>query len=324
MLARRVFADGRRAPTPGAAAPRARISPRSASACSRCPASSSSGGSRGPRTSSTSSMPSPGTTAAAARRRAARAGASSAAAGAHDELTRDAAAAEARLAELRALVEDTRGPRARDTRSKLRAERERLRHVTELAEGAAAAGAALAPDDGEGAAGLVAVAERAVAPLERLAPELAAAGDDAPRRRAAAARDGLASCARSSPRSRPSRAGSSSSRPSSTGSPTRSAASARDLRGAARPRRRGPRRAGGDRRRARSAPARGRRARRRRGPRSPRSHAELAAARERAAAPFADGRRPELARHRPRRGRVPASSSRPRPGPGRRATRSRS
>ena len=32
----------------------------------------------------------------------------------------------------------------------LRAERERLRHVTELAEGAAAAAAALAPDDGEG------------------------------------------------------------------------------------------------------------------------------------------------------------------------------
>jgi DNA repair protein RecN (Recombination protein N) len=37
---------------------------------------------------------------------------------------------------------------------------------------------ALAPDDGEGAAGLAAAAERAVAPLERLAPELARAGDE--------------------------------------------------------------------------------------------------------------------------------------------------
>jgi DNA repair protein RecN (Recombination protein N) len=95
----------------------------------------------------------------------------------HDELEHGAAAMESRLAELRALVEDTRGlePDAEDA---LRAERERLRHVTELAEGVAAAGEALAPEDGEGAAGLVAVAERAVAPLERLAPELARAGDE--------------------------------------------------------------------------------------------------------------------------------------------------
>src|SRR5581483_333741 len=44
--------------------------------------------------------------------------------------------------------------------------------------GAAAAAEALAPDDGEGAAGLAAAAERALAPLERLAPELARAGDE--------------------------------------------------------------------------------------------------------------------------------------------------
>jgi DNA repair protein RecN (Recombination protein N) len=50
--------------------------------------------------------------------------------------------------------------------------------VTELVEGAAAAADALDPDEGDGAATLVAVAERAVAPLERLAPELARAGDD--------------------------------------------------------------------------------------------------------------------------------------------------
>jgi DNA repair protein RecN (Recombination protein N) len=95
----------------------------------------------------------------------------------HEELTQGATAAEARLAELRALVEDTDGlaPEAEDD---LRAERERLRHVTELAEGVAAAGEALTPEDGEGASGLVALAERAVAPLERLSPELERAGNE--------------------------------------------------------------------------------------------------------------------------------------------------
>src|SRR5439155_8387569 len=86
-----------------------------------------------------------------------------------------AAAAEARLAELRALVEQTENLAA-GAEADLRAERERLRHVRELAEGAAAAAEALAPDDGEGATGLVALAERAVAPLEQLAPELVRAG----------------------------------------------------------------------------------------------------------------------------------------------------
>ncbi len=95
----------------------------------------------------------------------------------HDELVRDAAAAEARLRELQALVEDT-GGLERDTESSLLAERERLRHVTELAEAAEAAAEALAPEDGEGAAGLAAQAERAIAPLERIAPELARAGGE--------------------------------------------------------------------------------------------------------------------------------------------------
>ena len=95
----------------------------------------------------------------------------------HDELEHGAAAMESRLLELRALVEDTQGLEP-ETEDRLRAERERLRHVTELAEGVAAAGEALAPEDGEGATGLIAVAERAVAPLERLAPELARAGDE--------------------------------------------------------------------------------------------------------------------------------------------------
>jgi DNA repair protein RecN (Recombination protein N) len=95
----------------------------------------------------------------------------------HDELTANAALAEARLAELRALVEDTEGLEAGEE-EKLRTERERHRHVAELAAGAADAATALAPDDGEGASGLVALAERSIAPLERLAPELQRAGDE--------------------------------------------------------------------------------------------------------------------------------------------------
>src|SRR2546428_374732 len=95
----------------------------------------------------------------------------------HDELAQGAAAEEARRAELRALVEDTAGmePGAEET---LRAERERLRHVTELLEAAASAAEALDPEEGEGAAGLAAQAEAALAPVERLAPELARAGDE--------------------------------------------------------------------------------------------------------------------------------------------------
>jgi DNA repair protein RecN (Recombination protein N) len=95
----------------------------------------------------------------------------------HEELSSNAAAEEARIAELRALVADTEGLEPA-TEEELRAERERLRHVTELASGGAAAVEALAPDEGEGAAGLVAVAEGAIAPLEHLAPELRLAGDD--------------------------------------------------------------------------------------------------------------------------------------------------
>jgi DNA repair protein RecN (Recombination protein N) len=95
----------------------------------------------------------------------------------HEELQGGAEAAEVRLAELRALVEDTLGMEAEDEDA-LRSQRERLLHVTELAAGAGAAGEALAPDDGEGAASLVAVAERAISPLETLAPELQRAGDE--------------------------------------------------------------------------------------------------------------------------------------------------
>jgi DNA repair protein RecN (Recombination protein N) len=96
---------------------------------------------------------------------------------AHDELTTGAAAAEAHLTELRALVEDTEGLEE-GAEERIRDERERLRHVGELAVSAGSAAAALAPEDGEGAAGLAALAERALAPVERLAPELARAGEE--------------------------------------------------------------------------------------------------------------------------------------------------
>jgi DNA repair protein RecN (Recombination protein N) len=95
----------------------------------------------------------------------------------HEEMNAGAVAAEERLGQLRALVADTAGFE-QDTEERLRAERERLRHVTELAAGAAAAAEALAPEEGDGAAGLAAAAERALAPLERLAPELGRAGGD--------------------------------------------------------------------------------------------------------------------------------------------------
>jgi len=95
----------------------------------------------------------------------------------HEELTRDAASAEARLAELRALAEDTVGLEPGDEDA-LRAERERFRHTGDLVQAAAAAATAVDPEEGEGAADLIASAERAVAGVERLAPELGWAGDE--------------------------------------------------------------------------------------------------------------------------------------------------
>ena len=96
---------------------------------------------------------------------------------AHEELTRDASAAAARMSELGVLVEgvDGLGPGDKD---ELRARRERLLHVVELGDAAAAAAGAIAPDDGAGAVELAARAEHALAPLERLDPELAAAGQE--------------------------------------------------------------------------------------------------------------------------------------------------
>jgi DNA repair protein RecN (Recombination protein N) len=95
----------------------------------------------------------------------------------HDELRGGAAAEEARLAELRALVEDTDGL-TDDAETSLLAERERLRHVTELADAAGRAVAALAPEEGEGATALIGGAERSLAEVAGIAPELEVAAGE--------------------------------------------------------------------------------------------------------------------------------------------------
>jgi DNA repair protein RecN (Recombination protein N) len=91
-----------------------------------------------------------------------------------DELAQAEAGREERLAELEELVSRTGGlePGGEDA---LRAERERLRHVTELAEAAAAAAEALAPElaDDEGAAERVSRAAAALVRASQFAPELA-------------------------------------------------------------------------------------------------------------------------------------------------------
>jgi DNA repair protein RecN (Recombination protein N) len=89
----------------------------------------------------------------------------------HEEVSLGAEAEQARLAELRALVEDTAGlePEGEDG---LRTERERLRHVTDLAEAANAAVGSLTGEEGESAVALTARAEQSLAPVAGIAPEL--------------------------------------------------------------------------------------------------------------------------------------------------------
>jgi DNA repair protein RecN (Recombination protein N) len=91
-----------------------------------------------------------------------------------DELAQAEAGREGRLAELQELVRRTEGFEP-GTEDALRAERERLRHVTELAEAAAEAAEALAPElsDGEGAAERVSRAAGALIRASQFAPELA-------------------------------------------------------------------------------------------------------------------------------------------------------
>jgi DNA repair protein RecN (Recombination protein N) len=93
------------------------------------------------------------------------------------ELEVSADAERAGLAELAALVEDTDGLVAGEEDA-LRSEAERSRHVTELAEGVAAALAAIDPEEGDGARTLAAAAERALVEPARVAPELSTASEE--------------------------------------------------------------------------------------------------------------------------------------------------
>jgi DNA repair protein RecN (Recombination protein N) len=89
-----------------------------------------------------------------------------------DDLATAAAGRAERLDELRQLVERTQAL-APDTEDSLRAERGRLRHVTELAEAATEAAELLAPEHGEaGAVDRLARAAHALMPVTNLAPEL--------------------------------------------------------------------------------------------------------------------------------------------------------
>ena len=94
-----------------------------------------------------------------------------------DDLARDADGLAERFAQLRLLVAETEGFDLGQEEA-LRAERERLLHVTDLADAVAAAAQALSPDDGEGAVSLAATAERALAPVEQLAPELGSVANE--------------------------------------------------------------------------------------------------------------------------------------------------
>jgi DNA repair protein RecN (Recombination protein N) len=91
-----------------------------------------------------------------------------------DELAQAEAGREERLAELEELVNRTDGLEP-GTEDSLRAERERLRHVTELAEAAGEAAEALAPElvDDAGAAERISRAGGALARAAPFAPELA-------------------------------------------------------------------------------------------------------------------------------------------------------
>ena len=88
-----------------------------------------------------------------------------------DEVEREAGTESERVDALRDLVERTHDLE-RGEEDALRLERDRMRHAADLAEGALRATAAIAPEEGEGAAALANTAERAVASLTILAPEL--------------------------------------------------------------------------------------------------------------------------------------------------------
>ena len=205
MLARRIFADGRRAPTRGAGArPREDV----AAAVERLLAMSGQFEQRRlarPATSSPCSTRSRATSRYAARAELGRAWRELLSARRlHDELTRAAAAAQARLDELRALVADTDGPRARAGGRAAR--RARAAPARDRARGGRGGGRGRARARGRRGRGATRRRGRARRRAARAARARAGGGGDAAARDAElrAARDRRPSCARSSPRSRPS------------------------------------------------------------------------------------------------------------------------
>src|SRR5262249_51775804 len=95
----------------------------------------------------------------------------------HEEVWRGRAQDEERLVELRALAEAGDGLTG-GLEGEVRADRESLRHGTELAAAADAAAQAPVPDDGPRAAWLVAGAGRALETVAGIAPELRAASSE--------------------------------------------------------------------------------------------------------------------------------------------------
>jgi DNA repair protein RecN (Recombination protein N) len=89
----------------------------------------------------------------------------------HDDLVRGAESKTERLAELQAIAEDSEGVSV-EREEELRGERERLRHVSELAEAALAAATALSPEEGQGAVELSAQAVVALEGVAGIAEEL--------------------------------------------------------------------------------------------------------------------------------------------------------
>ena len=93
---------------------------------------------------------------------------------AHAEAVAAAAGHAERVEELRELVTRTDGFEP-DTEDRLRSERDRIRHLADLAASAAEAAESLAPESGDdGAAALVARSVHALDPVTAIAPELAA------------------------------------------------------------------------------------------------------------------------------------------------------
>ena len=178
MLARRIFADGRtrayawgRSAAREDVAARGRGAPRDERAVRAAP----------PRATLLPARRGSTPTPAPPTRRAPRAapgGSCATARRAYEELTRDAARGQGAPRGAPGARGPTRRASLPGEEDELRAERERLRHVTELALAAASALEALASEErGRGGAGIVAATGDQVAPLEAIAPELAAAGE---------------------------------------------------------------------------------------------------------------------------------------------------